>query len=144
MCFESNKISCILTVQFSEIGNKNIPPIPKVELITDTTRRFLTIIFALMTLTSCEKDDIIIPVNSIAEDLKLVISQEGVEALQICCEGCTCTQSTGWGTDYSFPGDNFVRVRKGYYNLNRLIRYEIETVELGGSTEKRMVLYFPL
>jgi hypothetical protein len=102
----------------------------------------LIVIFALM---SCEKEnEPVIPVNSIAEDLKYVINAEGVEALQTCCDACTsCYQSIGWGTDYSFPGDNFVRIREDYYNLNLLIRYKIETITYGQDSEKRMILVFP-
>lgn len=105
--------------------------------------KYLFLIFALIALSSCEKDkDTIIEKNSIAEDLKEVISQEGVQALQWCCEGCNCSQTIGWGTDYSFPGDNFVRIRDNYYNLNQLIKYQIKTVGTT-TTEVRMVLTFP-
>lgn len=100
--------------------------------------------FFVITLLSCQKEEKVVFVkNSIAEDLKKVISENGVQALQACCQNCSCSQTIGWGTDYSFPGDNFVRIKNDYYNLNRLIDFEIQTV---GTTTKevRMVLTFPL
>ncbi|MGB1040548.1 MAG: hypothetical protein ACPGVD_06730 [Flavobacteriales bacterium] len=108
-------------------------------------KRIIIVLIVLVGFSACKKDDVedtVVNVNSIAEDLKLVIDEKNVTALQTCCEGCSCSQTIGWGTDYSFPGDNFVRIQDDYYYLNRLIRYEIKTV--GTSTkEVRMVLYFP-
>lgn len=105
-------------------------------------KKLFFLLLLSISLVSCKKDEIDIP-NSMAQDLQLVIETEGVQALQRCCEGCDCGQTIGWGTDYSFPGDNFVRIQDNYYNLNRLTRYEIETITVSGNSEKRMILYFP-
>lgn len=107
---------------------------------------YLTLIFTLI--ISCKKEEsepaIVKEKNSIADDLKTIIAQENIQALQHCCVNCNgCWQSFGWGTDYSFPGDNFVRIQSTSYNLNKLEYYEIKTEEDGNKKEKRLVLYFP-
>ena len=111
-------------------------------------KKYLTILFILMTLSSCKKEnnDSAIAVNSIAQDLKDVIEQEGVKALQHCCNGCSCSpgvQALEYETDYSFPGDNFVRIKEQYYNLNLLTKYSIWTAGSSMDSEIRTVLFFP-
>ncbi len=105
----------------------------------------LTLIMVLI--YSCEKEESQPTAeevkNSIANDLKSIIAKENIQALESCCIGCSCNQSFGWGTDYSFPGDNFVRISSRTYNLNKLEYYEIKTVVAGSKSEKRLVLYFP-
>jgi len=104
---------------------------------------FFTSLLLIALLISCKKDDAVTPeINSISEDLQLVIKNKGVQALQVCNVGLSCTQTIGWGTDYSFEGDNIVRLRDRYYNLNKMDYYEIETIGTG-TTEIRMTLFFP-
>jgi hypothetical protein len=92
-------------------------------------RYLLYLILSLTLLNSCKKEEPIIVEanNSIADDLKLIIAQEKIDALGQCCVKCICTQSMGLGKDYSFPGDNFVRIGNMTYNLNKLEYYTIWT-----------------
>lgn len=108
-------------------------------------KKMLPLLIITIVFLSCDKndDDIVIGNNSLADDLKQVIQEEGVQALQTCCIGCSCAQTIGWGTDFSFPGDNFVRIRDTNYNLNELKQFKIETVSETNETEVRMVLFFP-
>lgn len=104
---------------------------------------YLALCFTL--LNSCKKEE---PIsvdtkNSLADDLKLIIAQEKIEALQYCCKGCGCSQSMGYGKEYSFPGDNFVRIGNTTYNLINLEYYMVSTFGTAPETEKRLVLYFP-
>ncbi|HKL40267.1 MAG TPA: hypothetical protein VJ894_06285 [Cryomorphaceae bacterium] len=105
-------------------------------------KKLIAILFLSLTCLSCNKDEDDIP-NSIAEDLQEVIENNGVHALQYCCVGCSCGQPHGWGADYSFPGDNFVRIRDENYNLLRLVQYDVQTVTMNNVSEKRLFLYFP-
>ncbi len=108
-------------------------------------RTLFYLMLSLTLLNSCKKEEPIIVEanNSMADDLKLIIAQEKIEALQYCCKNCGCNQSLGYGKNYSFPGDNFVRIGNTTYSLNKLEYYMIETVGTAPKTEKRLVLYFP-
>lgn len=108
-------------------------------------RTLLYLTLCLTLLNSCKKEEplTVDSNNSLADDLKLIIAQEKIEALQYCCKGCGCSQSMGYGKDYSFPGDNFVRIGNMTYNLNKLEYYMVSTFGAIPNTEKRLVLYFP-
>lgn len=107
--------------------------------------KYILPLLLILTLAgACKKEDTTqAKNNSLAEDLKQVIQQEGVQALAHCCLNCSCSQTIGFGTDYSFPGDNFVRIGTITYNLNKLEYYRIDTYGSGNQKEKRMTLYFP-
>jgi hypothetical protein len=107
-------------------------------------KKILIVLFAIICIVSCEKDDSNnkpVPVNSIAEDLKLKIQEEGIETIKCCFEKYFCDHTYAGTKDYSFPGNNFIRVGTINYNLNHLIKYETRTI--GPKPEKRMTLYFP-
>ena len=106
-------------------------------------KKLLIICVIGVSIISCKEEVIQPKINSIAEDLKQVIESKNVEALGYCCVGCTCGQTIGLGADYSFPGDNFVRIQAKTYNLNRMVYYTIEVFGVAPDTEKRLVLYFP-
>lgn len=107
--------------------------------------KYILLLMLILTLAgACKKEETVQPkTNSLAEDLKQAIKNEGVEALEHCCLNCSCNQTIGYGTDYSFPGDNFVRIGMITYNLNKLEYYRIATIASGNQKEKRMTLYFP-
>jgi hypothetical protein len=111
-------------------------------------KNYLLITLTLIFIVSCKKEEPEAaipkkPKSSIVDDLKSVIQENKIEALVICSVGSDCDQSIGWGTDYSFIGDNFVRVQNWTYNLNNLVYYDIETVKVLSQTEKRLILNFP-
>lgn len=106
---------------------------------------FIAFIIIVSLLFSCKKkEETIEPVkNSISEDLQKVVKDKGVQAIVICRLGLNCYQSFGYGTDYSFEGDNILRVKEKYYNLIKLEYYVIETYTVDSKSEIRMIIYFP-
>ena len=109
--------------------------------------KLLMIILLPLTFNSCQKDEIEpTEINSFAEDIKQIISTEGVQALQVCRKYNTynCEQSNGYGTDFSFPGDNIVRIRSSYYNLNEMEKFKVGNFKENDETERRLVLYLEM
>jgi len=106
----------------------------------------LLIITLLLLTYSCKKEEPQTPETyvktSLAEDLQQIITNEKIDVLAKCCVSCTCSQSMGWGKDYAFIGDNFVRIQSITYNLNLLLYTKVETITNSNQTEKRLILYF--
>lgn len=104
---------------------------------------FLAISFSLL---ACDKDDEgpapVIVTNSIAEDLKQIIQDENVERVRPCTIGSFCS-GAATSMDYSFPGDNFIRIDNEFFNLQNLM--SAETTLAGPSNNQRIVLilWFP-
>lgn len=109
-------------------------------------KKILLLTIITISFISCKKDDEPEPQdctnNCIAVHLMNIIETEGIQALQTCCYGCNCGQTIGYGTDYEFIGDNFLRFVARYYNLEELQGYAIKTSGSPPETEKRLVLYF--
>ncbi|MFZ6053022.1 hypothetical protein [Halocola ammonii] len=89
--------------------------------------------------TGCAKEDeseMIPQSNSLAEDLKQVIEAENIDLILPCDIGSICSGGTN---DFSFPGDNIIRVGDDrYFNLIQLVEMEVEMI----NDNKRLVLYF--
>ena len=84
---------------------------------------------------SCE-EDVDLP-SSLADDLQAVIAQQKVVELSVCFINSDCS---GQGTtDFSFPGDNVVRIGTSYYNLDQMIWSWVNT----SLSDPQMTLYFP-
>lgn len=79
---------------------------------------FLCILLSLF-LFSCGDDPM---TNTVAQDLQGIISSNRIIRVQACLDGGGCTSSTA---DFSFPGDNIIRIEDEYFNLTRLIGFLI-------------------
>ena len=101
-------------------------------MLTKSSLYFLLLLVFSM---SCEDDAE--PPRTLAADLQTIIAQQRVTALSVCCVGCSC-ESQGSG-DYSFPGDNVLRITTTYYNLDQMLYSSIRETE----NDKLMILYFP-
>lgn len=97
-------------------------------------KQYFFLLFLSVFLLGCEDD--VEPPSSLADDLQAVIDQRGVTHLSTCCVGCQCE---GSGTrDFSFPGDNTLRITTTYYNLGQLLHFSI----WDSSEGTQMRLYF--
>lgn len=87
------------------------------------------IIITILLIFTLSCDNEINSPNTIAEDLKEVITNQSIESIAACTVDSPCPKSLNWGFEsWSFRGDNFIKLGEDYYNLNQMIRYEVENV----------------
>lgn len=104
---------------------------------------FLAVSFSLL---ACDKDDEgpapVIVQNSIAEDLKKIIRDENVERVRLCNIGSFCFESAS-SIDFSFPGDNFIRIDNEFFNLVNLMSAETTLAGPSNNLRIELILWFP-
>ena len=98
-------------------------------------KNYLFALLLIIFLPGCEDD--VDPARSLAYDLQTIINEESVTALTTCCAGCQCDNEGS--QDFSFPGDNVVRITSSYFNLEQMQWFSIRETETG----VLMVLYMP-
>jgi hypothetical protein len=92
----------------------------------------------LLLQTSCKKESF---PDTMAGELKRIIAQEKVSSVVTCCLACECQYAVDSGIDYSFIGENMLRIGNSYHNLYDLHSYEIvEFTASDRTTKKRMIL----
>lgn len=105
--------------------------------------KVVTLVILLSTvLFSCKKDESE-PApevhQTIAKDLVDVIAEKGVTEVQI----SYTTYSNNASSEFSFPGDNFIKVNSLTYNLNLLKYYYISDSYANGKNIRTLKLVFP-
>jgi|GEM_PF-2396502 len=92
------------------------------------TFRIFILVLALVTTISCSKESNLTSADLIAKELKEVIEKNNIQRVI----NFKLDQSWGntwilgnYGKNYKFQGQ-FIQLEGEWYNLNRLIRYQIE------------------
>mgnify|MGYP000885784736 CR=1 FL=1 len=98
----------------------------------------------LFVLSSCSEEEIPQPKNTIGNDIKALAEEKGVQFVYYCYPpGSSCTIPFGdeWYSNYTFVGDNSIRIGSTYFNLNQVKRYEVKTLSEKEKTEIWLVLH---